>query len=93
MKNENGISMKQAHQIADAISIRQEKFKEDLHSSLMVVLLNCGDQFTRVTCLHGEWSGIKADLPATSYIPTCPNGHVLLEAKEGRKQLGWVDAL
>lgn len=91
MSNPNALSVDQANKIAISIGYRQEHFGESLHDSIMVVLLNCGDQFTRATCIKGEWSGTKADLQGGTNIPKCPNGHVLIEDNDGRKQLGWVD--
>lgn len=87
----DSLTLAQSAGIADAIVARQGKFNELLHQSVMVVLLNYGDRFTQVACIGGEWSGIKDDLPRSSDIPHCPNGHVLTEASTGRKALGIVD--
>lgn len=84
------LTVGQAEQIAESIVFRQDKFKdEELMMSVMVVLFNCGDRFTDVHCVAGEWSGKKGDLESTGGIPKCPNGHVLLESFV-RQTLGWV---
>lgn len=87
------LTLKQAAELADAIVWRRSAILgESLFDSVMVVLLNAGDRFTPVSCMAGEWSGLKGDLPRGPGIPKCPNGHVLMEASSGRKQLGYVDA-
>lgn len=88
----SGLTVQEASDIADRITQRRERWPdEDEHQGIMVVLLNCGDQFTPVACIGGEWSGTKAELTPGLGIPHCPNGHVLTESSAGRKQLGWVD--
>lgn len=85
------LSVGQASEIAIAIIERQRRFHELLDTSVKVVLLNYGDRFTPVSCVGGEWSGIKDDLPRSGDLPRCPNGHVLLESDTGRKALGLID--
>lgn len=89
------LTIPQANEISEAILLRQERFTEPMHVSIMTVLLNYGDQFTPVRCVRGEWSGIKADLrkwmTTPGGLPVCPSGHVLLESSDGRKALGLVD--
>lgn len=86
------MSIQESTEIANNIIRRQKQFGETLYQSIMVALLNAGDKFTMVACLNGEWQGKKGDIPVTTGIPVCPNGHVLVEAMAGRKALGWVDA-
>ncbi len=89
----SGLTREQANHLAELIVYRQETFPgETLHWSVMVALLNAGDEFTSVSCVAGEWTGTKGDLPPGAGLPRCPNGHVLTESSIGRKQLGYVDA-
>jgi hypothetical protein len=88
------LSMDLADEIAQGIAYRQERFADEtLHTSCMVVLLNFGDRWTPVRCVAGEWSGTKRDLTSASPVgvPLCPNGHVLIESADGRRQLGLID--
>lgn len=68
-------------EINQKIKFRQQEFDEDLRMSIGVVLMNYGDSLVEVTCIKGEWHGIKADIPRRlgPGIPLCPNGHPLLE--------------
>ena len=76
--------------ILQALNVRNQRFPDEAPGdSLGVVLFNIGDQYTPVHCVAGEWRGLKQDLPPGRGIPTCPNGHVLLEQR-GVK-LGWVE--
>lgn len=68
--------------IADAILWRQGNVPgETLTDSVMVVLFNYGDKMTQVSCVNGEWSGTKADIPRRQEfgVPLCPHGHVMVE--------------
>lgn len=86
------LTVAQANRIAVLITYRQVTFPDEtLHTSVMVALLNAGDEFTSVSCVAGEWSGVKGDLSPSDGVPRCPNGHVLMEASTGRKRLGYVD--
>jgi len=60
--------------------------------SLMVVLVNYGDQHTRVECVGREWSGTKGDLPPRDGVPLCPNGHPMFEVGPFYR-LGLVEAV
>ena len=84
------ITIEQAGKIAETVLFRQEKFDETLEMSMMVVLLNYGNEFVKVVCTQGEWEGIKADLEPGPGIPACPNGHPLFETSGG-KRLGLVE--
>lgn len=86
------LTLDDANEMADAIEYRQGHFEnEDLRTSILVVVLNYGSKYTAVSCINGEWQGIKADLMPRDGVPHCPNGHVLVEV-DGGKQLGLVDA-
>lgn len=77
--------------IVELIEHRQMAFedKEDLRTSILVVLLNFGNRFATVDCMMGEWSGLKSDLISVDGgVPKCPNGHVCFEGP-GYK-LAWV---
>ena len=77
--------------ILESLAFREERFPEEsFQMRLGVVLLNFGDRYAEAWCVGGEWSGLKEDLPRTSGIPKCPNGHVLTQGKGLR--LGWVEA-
>jgi len=78
------------HNIAQLIEYRRGMFTEDLEMSVGVVLLNYGERYVEVTCIGGEWSGTKGDLPRSPDIPKCPNGHVLLETSRA-PELALVD--
>ena len=85
------ISVETAHEIASSIHFRQGNYlDEDLITSVVVVLLNYGEQYREVRCTNGEWSATKQEIPS-SYrgIPTCPDGHPLFE-EPNRIALGWV---
>lgn len=62
---------------------------EDLMTAVGVVLFNYGDRFASATCVAGEWTGQKHELPRTAGIPKCPNGHVLTQGFG--KVLAFVD--
>jgi hypothetical protein len=82
----------QAAAIATDIEYRQERFKEPLGTSVLVVLLNFGSEYTRVECVRGEWHGTKADLrDQAGTMPHCPNLHPMIELPDGRRGLGLVD--
>jgi len=59
--------------------------------SFNVVILNSGDQYTSITCLNGEWTGIKGEIvaPEPPDVALCPNGHNLLEGFG--LSVGWVN--
>jgi len=65
--------------IVEKIKWRQSNFKEDLTTSLGVVLLNYGSEYVSVICVEGEWLGRKKDLVISHGIPKCSNGHVCYE--------------
>ncbi len=75
------ISVNDINEIVDAIVFRQDKFDEDLRTSVAVVILNYGDKEVGVQCTKGEWHGTKGNLPKidSNSIPTCPQGHPLFE--------------
>lgn len=83
------LRLRDVERILEALAVRQDKAEETLPFSLGVVLFNLGDCFTPITCVNGEWSGVKDDIPKSGFIPKCPNGHVMTEGK-GVK-LGWVE--
>lgn len=69
--------------IAESIQYRQTRWpSETFVMSVGVVLMNYGSKHVRVHCINGEWSGTKGDLPPGTGIPTCPNGHVMVETTE-----------
>ena len=87
------LTIDQARDIAKTISWRQENGeKESLEDSIMIVLLNTGDKYTKVDCVRGEWSGVKSDLRMVGGLPHCPNGHPLFEVSGG-KRLALVDVM
>lgn len=73
------ISVNDIDEITKKITWRQEKFEEDLRTSLGVVLMNYGDNLVKVKCVGQEWSGLKGDLLLRDGVPLCPNGHPLFE--------------
>ncbi len=87
------LTVEQAAAITDAFTARRDRFpQEGPATSLLVVLLNWGDHLTAVSCIAGEWSGVKGDIPhdpTVRVLPVCPNGHPLLEGFD-RWRLGLV---
>lgn len=71
--------------IVGKVMVRQEKYEEELHWSIGVVLLNYGDGEVEVSCIRGEWKGTKSQLPHTEGIPRCPSGHPLIETSKAPK--------
>ncbi len=84
------LTVHQANEIAQKVIARQAAHDEDLHTSVMVALLNYGDHLTPVHCIAGEWSGTKGDLVPSSGVPVCPSGHVLVQVMQ-RYRLGVVE--
>ena len=83
------LTTEMANTIFETIEFRQARFEETLHTSIMVVLLNYGDDLTGVSCIGGDWEGVKAEaVKAPSGLPCCPiDGRPLLEGHE-RWRLG-----
>lgn len=62
-----------ADDISALIRHRQERFDEDLDTSIKVVLFNYGDGLRIAHCIRGDWSGTKNELDQTeSGLPVCP---------------------
>jgi len=77
--------------IIDRIEMRKHLFPDEPWDvTIGVVMANHGDAFTQVVCVGGEWSGLKKDLPHSTGIPRCPQGHVLTESSD-RIRIGWVE--
>lgn len=88
------LSISDAQEIYLAVVRRQENFPdEDLGLTLTLILLNIGDRYAAVACMNEEhgWTGIKKDIPKGEGIPTCPEGHVLMET--GGFTLGWLSSI
>lgn len=78
--------------IIEAVEQRQRNFPDEpSEMTLALVFFNIGDRFAPVTCINGEWSGLKKDIPKGNpqSIPKCPNNHVLTMGPGLR--LGWID--
>jgi hypothetical protein len=79
--------------ILEAIGDRQKNFpNEPPVISMGLVFFNIGDRFAPVSCVAGEWSGLKQDIPKSddpNDLPKCPGGHVLTQGR-GLK-LGWLE--
>lgn len=90
--NTRPLNVDEVHALAEKIVDRRSKLSdEDLMTSIMVVLVNAGDQFTPVRSIDDQWSGIKADLQVTDRgVPASPHGVPCTEAVSGRWTLGWV---
>lgn len=86
------LSIDQAQDLASHYFRRRDMWPaEDERTAFLVVILNYGDHLTKVTCVGGEWEGVKGDLSSGGTgIPHCPNGHVLFEGHE-RWRLGLVE--
>lgn len=84
------LNMADVEQIGGAIKTRQENFPDEpLEMTVALVLLNIGDRYAPVTCIGGEWDGLKQDIPKGDgvSVPKCPNGHVMTQGLG--LQLGW----
>lgn len=67
-----GLTIADAQDIFAAYQYRQEHFAEDCETSMLVVLLNHGAHLTPVSCIAGEWSGVKGDLTPRTRRPHVP---------------------
>ena len=85
------LKIEEAELMYQELEQRMENFPdESLHDSFMVVILNTGDRYTPVTCIGGEWTGLKGDISGSAPdVPTCPEGHPLTEGFG--YSLGWVN--
>ena len=81
------LSLEEAAEIANMIQMRRGRFPdEELETSVMMVLLNCGESSVRVGCTGSErWTGAKGELTPREGIPLCPNGHSLVEMGGGHR--------
>ena len=85
------LTIKDISEIIQAFEARRVNFPEETDEfTWTVVMLNIGDRYSEVECMHGEWKGIKKDIAKGEGIPTCPNGHVL--SQKSIVQLGWVSS-
>lgn len=68
------IDLAMAEDLSRIVRLRQNKFRdESLHQSVMVALLNYGDQRRIAHCISGDWSGPKSELAVhDSGLPLCP---------------------
>ena len=77
------LTLEMATDLAETVEYRQTQFDEDLATSIKVVVLNYGDNRTRVGCIgKHRWTGTKADAmlhTPPGGIPICPSGHPLIE--------------
>lgn len=86
----DALNLLQVQMIAEGLAVRAQKFpEEDIFVSLSIVLFNLGEQYVTLTCVAGEWSGRRADIPESEGLPKCPNGHVLTQ--EIPLRLGWIE--
>lgn len=84
------LTVDDARDLASRYLARRARWtEEDAETAFLVVVLNYGDHLTGVSCVGGEWTGIKGDLTPRDGIPLCPNGHPLLE-QSTRMRLGLV---
>ena len=85
------MDMEMANEVAETVMGRLDR-GESLHTSLMVTLLNFGDELRGVHCISGDWSGTKAEVNvASSGLPICPqDGRPLLEDAHGWR-LGLIE--
>lgn len=85
------LSIEDAHEIFEAIRTRHRNFPDEpMGMTAVLVLLNIGDRYASVVCMHEpcSWTGIKKDIPKGEGIPTCPNGHVLMQS--AGLVIGWL---
>lgn len=85
----NSLTINDLEMILEAVQTRQRNFpSEPASMSFILVMMNIGDRFAPVTCVEGEWEGLKVDIPKGTDIPQCPNGHVLIQG-DGLC-IGWI---
>jgi len=83
------LTIHDVEEIIGAMEQRSTNFPdESFELTCAVILLNIGNRYTGVSCVEGEWVGIKKDIPKGEGVPTCPNGHPLMEG--AGLQLGWL---
>lgn len=93
------VNIHDLEEIWEAIEQRQKNFKDEPREiSFAVVFFNIGDRYAPVSCVNGEWEGLKKDLvkpekgkdlpDSASDLPRCPNGHVLTQGVG--LQIGWM---
>jgi len=86
----NKLTMTDVDQIAEAVKTRRNNFPDEpIEMTVALILFNIGDRYATATCINGEWSGFKQDIPKgdDNSIPTCPNGHVMTQGPG--LMLGW----
>jgi hypothetical protein len=75
------LTVDQAKEMHNAFVNRREAWpNETEQTSFLVVVLNYGDHLTGVSCIGGEWTGTKGEIPVSNGIPLCPIGHPLVES-------------
>lgn len=85
------LTMDDVQEILDAVETRKRNFPDEpIEMTWALVLFNIGDRYASVSCINGEWKGIKKDIPRNTgmHIPVCPNGHPLTQGIG--LQLGWL---
>jgi len=85
------LTIEDAAEIVEAIRKRHANFPDEpIDMTSMLVLLNIGDRYAGVQCMNPEhnWTGIKKDIPKGEGVPTCPNGHVIMQT--GGLVIGWL---
>lgn len=88
----NPLSIKDIEEILTAVTTRQANFPDEpVPITWALILSNIGERYRSVGCIEGEWVGKKRDVPKpeAGRSPACPNGHPLVEAKNGIT-IGWV---
>lgn len=86
------LTIKDVEVILEAVGARKKNFPDEPAAmTIALVLMNIGDRYAKVSCVAGEWVGLKTDIPKseTNDIPKCPNGHVLTQDRG--LSVGWVD--
>lgn len=83
------VTIEDIEEILDAVKTRGENFPEEPEDmTWMLVLINIGNRYASVACIEGEWVGKKKDIPPGTGVPTCPNGHPLIQS--AGLHLGWL---
>lgn len=85
------LSIEDAYMIFEAIERRKSNFPDEPpEMTCILVLRNIGDRFANVICMNEKhaWTGLKKDIPKGEGLPTCPEGHVLMQS--GGLTIGWL---
>lgn len=75
--------------IFEAVLDRKTNFPDEPSNMIFyLVLSGIGERYRTVQCIEQEWTCLKKDVPQGEDLPTCPNGHALVEGPG--MTIGWI---